>query len=98
MKPYDEIIQYANIDIAVCDIVRKKTSVFLPFFDNFYPFIKENFHKNYDKLLEFSEKKNLEFNSESNMFKTGFYSMRVTIDYNNIIEKLKQAKLIVEIM
>jgi ubiquitin-protein ligase len=97
-KPYDEIIQYSNIDIAVCDIVRKKNGIFLPFFDNFYPFIKENFLKNYDKLLEFSENKNKEFNLSSKDFRTGFYSMRVRADYNNVIEKLKQAKLIVEIM
>ena len=30
-KPYDEIIQYANIDIAVCDIVRKKNAFFCLF-------------------------------------------------------------------
>ena len=74
-KPYDEIIQYSNIDIAVCDIVRKKNGVFLPFFDNFYPFIKENFLKNYDKLLEFAENKNKDFNLLSKDFRTGFYSM-----------------------
>ena len=98
MKPYDEIIQYANIDIAVCDIVRKKSGIFMPFFENFYPFIKENFLKNYDKLLEFAENKNTEFHSSLKGFQTGFYSMRVTTDYNNVIEKLKQSKLIVEIM
>ena len=98
MKPYDEIIQYSNIDIAVCDIVRKKSGIFLPIFENFYPFIKENFLKNYDKLLEFAENKNKEFNLSSKDIRTGFYSMRVTIDYNNVIEKLKESKLIVEIM
>jgi hypothetical protein len=98
MKPYDEIIQYSNIDIAVCDIIRKKSGIFLPVFENFYPFIKANFLNNYDKLLEFAENKNKEFNLSSKDFRTGFYSMRVTIDYNNLIEKLKQAKLIVEIM
>ena len=97
-KPYDEIIQYSNIDIAVCDIVRKKNGVFLPFFDNFYPFIKENFLKNYDKLLEFAENKNKEFDLSLKEFKTDFYNMKVNVDYNNIIEKMKQAKLIVEIM
>ena len=57
---YDEIIQYSNIDIAICDIVEKKNGVFMPFFENFYPFVKENFFKNYDKILEFAEKKNNE--------------------------------------
>ena len=98
MKPYDEIIQYSNIDIAVCDIVSKKNSIFMPFFENFYPFIKENFLKNYDKLLEFAENKNKEFDLSLKEFKTDFYNMKVNVDYNNIIEKMKQAKLIVEIM
>ena len=40
MKPYDEIIQYSNLDIAVCDIIIKKPGIFMPFFDYFYPFIK----------------------------------------------------------
>ena len=43
MSSYNEIIEFANIDVAVCDIVEKKQSVFMPFFENFYPFIKENF-------------------------------------------------------
>jgi len=98
MNKYNEIIEYSNINIAVCDIVRKKSGIFLPFFDNFYPFIKENFLKNYDKLLEFAEKKNADFQLQSKEFRTDFYTMRVTVDYNIIIEKLKEAKLISEIM
>lgn len=98
MNKYNEIIEYSNINIAVCDIVRKKSGIFLPFFENFYPFIKENFLKNYDKLLEFAEKKNTDFQLQSKEFRTDFYTMRVTVDYNIIIEKLKEAKLIIEIM
>ena len=98
MTNYDEIIQYSNIDVAICDIINKKQSVFMPFFENFYPFIKENFLKNYDKLIEFAEKKNAEFNSESKEFRTGFYSMRILVDYNKVIEKLKLSKQIIEIM
>ena len=96
MKPYDEIIQYSNIDIAVCDIVSKKNSIFMPFFENFYPFIKENFLKNYDKLLEFAENKNKEFDLSLKEFKTDFYTMKVNVDYNNIIEKMKQATIVVD--
>ena len=57
MKNYNEIIEYSNLSIAVCDIVRKKSGVYLPFFENFYPYVKENFNKNYDKLLEIAQKK-----------------------------------------
>lgn len=98
MKPYDEIIQFANLDIAVCDIVCKKPGVFMPFFDNFYPFIKENFKKNVDQLIELAEKKNAEFDNEIVNFKTGFYSMNILVDYQKVIDKLNESKIICEIM
>jgi ubiquitin-protein ligase len=50
MNSYDEIIQIANLDIAICGILQKKDGIFLPFFENFFPFVKENFLKNFDKL------------------------------------------------
>ena len=98
MYPYDEIIQYSNLDIAVCDIVSKTPNVFMPFFDNFNHFIKDNFNKNYDKLLEIAEKKNIEHNCEVKTYKTGYYSMNVTVDYNKIIQKLKETKELLQIL
>ena len=50
MNNYNEIIEFSNLNIAVCDIVNKKKGIYQPFFDLFYPFIKENFNINYDKL------------------------------------------------
>ena len=97
-KSYDEIIQYANLDIAVCDIVTKKQGVFMPFFENFYPFIKENFNKNFDNFIEFAEKKNIEFKNQTINYKTGFYGMNVNIDYNKVIEKLNETKNISQIL
>jgi len=92
MKSYDEIIQYANLDIAVCGIVDKTPGVFMPFFEYFYPFVKENFNKNYDKLIEFAERKNNEFDKQVKTYKTGFYSMNINVDYNKIIQKLQESK------
>jgi ubiquitin-conjugating enzyme E2 Z len=94
MTSYDEIIQFSNLDIAVCDIITKKYSVYLPFFDNFYPFIKENFNKNIDKFLEFAEKKNNSLNGKSHNFKTTSYGMNVIVDYNKIITRLNENKLL----
>lgn len=95
---YNEIIEFANLDIAICDIVNKKSSVFLPFFENFYPYVKDNFNKNYDKLMEFAIEKNKKFKSQLVNFKTGYYSMNVNIDYNKIIEKLKESKELIQIL
>jgi ubiquitin-protein ligase len=96
MKPYDEIIEYSNIDVAVCDIVLKKPVIFVPFFENFYPFVKENFLKNYDKLLAYAENKNDEFNFNEKLVKTRLYGMKLNVNYNKVIEKLKETKLFVE--
>ena len=82
---YDEIIQFSNIDVAICDIIEKKKSVYMPFFDNFYVFVKENFIRNYDKLLEFAENKNMALNGEVKNFRTNLYRMNVHVDYNYIM-------------
>lgn len=92
ITPYNEIIEYANLNIAICDIINKKDNVYMSFFDNFFPFIKENFLKNYNNLIEFAELKNSEFNNESKKISTNVYSMTVEIDYNIVIDKLKKIK------
>jgi ubiquitin-conjugating enzyme E2 Z len=92
MSNYTEIINFANMNIAICDIIEKKEGVFMPFFENFYPFIRENFIKNYDKLLEFANKKNEEFKQEIVNFTTGYYNMNVNIDYNKVIHRLNYSK------
>jgi hypothetical protein len=95
---YTEIIEYSNLQIAVCDISMKKIGVYLPFFENFYCYVKENFNKNYNKLVEFAKKKHSEKYKEPQVLTTGYYSMNVKIDYENIILKLKEAKEMIEIM
>jgi len=96
IKSYNEIINFANIDIAICDIIEKKEYIYMPFFENFYPFIKQNFLKNYDAILDFANKKNIEFNSQTKNFKTGFYGMNVNLNYVAIIEKLNKTKEFIE--
>ena len=98
MDSYNEIIEFANLDTAVCDIVTKKNGIYMPFFDHFYPFIKENFNKNYEKLLEIATKKNIEFKGEVVNFRTGYYSMNINVDYNKVIEKLKESNNISNII
>jgi ubiquitin-protein ligase len=98
MASYDEIIQIANLDIAICGILQKKDGIFLPFFENFFPYVKENFLKNFDKLLQFAEKKNSEFNREEKLFLTRYYNMRISANYGAIIQQLKETRQIAEIM
>ena len=94
---YNTIIQFANIDIAICDIVDKKQSVFMPFFDNFYPFIKENFIKNYDKIVQTIEETNTKLNNIPTVYRTKFYGMTINVDYNLALKKIKTSKATLEI-
>jgi ubiquitin-conjugating enzyme E2 Z len=92
MLNYNSIIEFSNINIAVCDIINKRKGVYLPFFDYFYPFIKENFNNNCDKLIEFAEKQLSDKFTKPIAVKTDFYGMNVTIDYKYIISKLQETK------
>jgi ubiquitin-protein ligase len=98
MENYTDIIEFSNLNIAVCDIVTKKKAVYEPFFDNFYPFIKENFNKNYNKLIEFAENRSSEKFIQNKRLTTSFYNMNVLIDYKYIISKLQETKKISELL
>jgi ubiquitin-protein ligase len=90
---YTKIIEFSNIDIAVCDIMNKKEGTFLPFFDSFYYIVEEAFQKNYDDLIKFIDKK-IERNKENPLYviNGGFYNMRVSIDYVKLKEKIMTIK------
>jgi len=90
MKKYNEIIEYANLDVAVCDILCKKDGVYLDFFDNFYPFVKDNFIRTVDKLIEFVEQKKALIDPK--VVSTSFYTMNVEINYSKLFEKLMLTK------
>lgn len=92
MKNYTDIIEYSNINVAICDIINKKPGVYIGFFESFYPMVKENFLKNYDNILKFAHLKKIEFNNKP-IISTGFYNMRVKIDYDKVIENLKEYKI-----
>jgi len=93
---YTSIIEFSNVNIAICDIVSKKTGVYLPFFESFYPFIKEHFNKQYNSLLEFSKKQLSEKFNEPTIVTTSFYNMKVNIDYKYVIQKLENTKQLLE--
>ena len=96
--PYQKSIEFSNINFSICDMMNRSKNTIPTPFENFYPFIKENFIKNYDKLIEFTETKNNEYKKEVINLKTGFYLLNVNIDYSSLLEKIKETKAIVEIM
>jgi ubiquitin-protein ligase len=92
MAGYTESIEYANIKVAVCEIVDKNILYYMPWFSKFDPIIKENFLKNYDALLAFVNKKS----KNRTVVKTGVYSMSVTIDYDQLISRLNESKKLLQ--
>jgi ubiquitin-conjugating enzyme E2 Z len=90
---YTKIIEYSNIDIAICDIMNKKNGLHLSFFEHFDETINDNFIKNADKILEFINGKILENckNVPINI-QGGFYNMSVKIDYVNLKKRVLQIK------
>lgn len=97
MSNYTDIIEFSNINVAICDIVSKKIGVYQPFFDKFYPFVKETFNNNYHQLIEFTEKRLSEKFNKSRRLTTGFYSMNVLIDYHCLMNKLLDTKQLLEL-
>jgi hypothetical protein len=90
--PYQKSIEFSNINFAVCDIInRNKNKIPTPF-EIFYPFLKENFFKNYDKLLEIVEHKN----DEKSVEIVEIYSMKTNINYYDLKFKLLETKLILD--
>jgi ubiquitin-protein ligase len=49
--PYNKSIEYTNIDFAICALLDKSNNKIPDKFKSFYPFMKELFIKNYDKLV-----------------------------------------------
>ena len=91
-KNYTDIIEYSNIDVAICDIMRKKKGVYLELFESFYPFIKNSFLQNYNTLVEFAENKIVTTFKVPTIVTTGLYGMIVEIDYLKVLNKLKECK------
>jgi len=89
---YNEIIEYANLKIAVCGMVDKDPKYYWSKFDMFYPFIKEQFLANYEALLEIAKSKP----KKKKVLKTGLYTMSVVVDYHSIVNKLESCKQIFE--
>ena len=82
------IIEYSNINIAVCNIINKTPVYYVKFFDKFYSIVVEHFLKNYESLLKIVTKKN----DKPKKIKTGFYTMSVDVNYHALLEKLTKCK------
>ena len=84
--PYQKSIEFKNIDFSICDMILQQK---IPEeFIMFYPFIKESFINNYDKLISYVKSK-----PEKNSVQTVvIYRMTTYINYFNLEQKLIETK------
>jgi len=90
--PYQQSIEFSNIDFAICEIINRTNNKIPHPFDLFYPFMKEMFIKNYTILLEFVESKKDEHGERI----VKIYNMNTFIDYVKLKEKLILTKSIID--
>jgi ubiquitin-protein ligase len=90
--PYQKSIEFSNINFAICDIINKNNNKIPSPFEIFYPFMKENFFKNFNKILEFVKSKKEEKSTQL----VDIYAMKTTINYIELKSKLIETKLIMD--
>lgn len=91
--PYQTIIEYANINYAICDIINPSTNRLPEHFTSiFYSIMLEHFYNNIDKLIEFVQSKN----NYSQIVSIQLYKMDVYVNYPKLYNKLIKTKILVE--
>jgi ubiquitin-protein ligase len=91
---YNTIIEYSNINIAICDIINKSPNVYNTKFDIFYLIMKECFDKNYDKIIEFIIQRKIEQenNNDDKYICMSLYSLNVFVNYDKLYDKIVAIK------
>ena len=93
IEKYNNIIEYANLNVAIYNIIMRKETCYRPFFELFYLHVKTVFLKNYDKIVEFAEKKKEEMTDTPIIVMT-FYNMASKINYAKTLQKLETCRLL----
>lgn len=86
---YIKIIEYANVEVAICDIINKHAQRYHVRFDVFTEDMNRHFIKNYDAIMQFLTRRHSESGGRAYIVSTTLYNMRVTINYKTLINKLQ---------
>ena len=87
IEKYSNFISYANIKIAVIDIIENTPSKFFVFKDKMKELFIRNF-ESYKKLISENKEKLEKINNK--MFVSTAYGMSITIDYESLITELNK--------
>jgi ubiquitin-conjugating enzyme E2 Z len=78
--PYNEIIEYVNIEVAIIKILNKENNFYIaPIFDKFYDLFVDEFKKNKNDIIAFIESKII--TTPAYICSVSIYGMRNLIDY-----------------
>jgi ubiquitin-protein ligase len=89
-KPYNEILEYANIKISICEVVNNSRVNGLQFVTQFADSIEQRVEQNYAFLLAFLESKK---HIEPYLCTTRIYGLREMIDYPALYDIFLKIKL-----
>ena len=90
--PYQKSIEFSNINFAICDIINLSNKKIPSPFEIFYPYMIQNFEKNYDKIMAFIESNTSNISTQI----VEVYNMNTLINYLALKDKLIQTKHILE--
>lgn len=82
---YSMVIEYYNIDVAVCNTILKTPGYYLPFFDLFYDIVVELFHR--DKSVYINRLR--ENKSKCIAVTVPIYDMTTVLDYTKLLVKIE---------
>ena len=91
LRKYNDIIEYANIKIAVCLMMNNTPPEFVFFKD----VMCENFMKNIDFYKKFVSKKNSE--CISTFIESPIYGMKLMVDYSSLLQEIEYVENTVKI-
>lgn len=85
---YNSVIEYKNIEIAVCEIIFKNPNIYYDFFNFFEDIILEHFNKNVDKLIKFCQEKE----QFEKVIHVSIYHMSTKINYKKLVKTLQECR------
>jgi ubiquitin-protein ligase len=85
-KTYNQIIEYANWKISICNMIESPPTEF----ENFKMDMIDHFKKNYEKIKSKVEERKKEYNESQIIVSNSTYRMSCYIHFDQIIEKLDE--------
>lgn len=90
-KKYNEIVEYSNVDIAICDLLEETPGIFRSQMIPFVSIMKTRFLENFNQIMEFVVLKKKQYElckPKSRVIHMHLYKMTVSMEYDKIVERL----------